>query len=100
MFRTTVDFDPVAGTVLLPIDPIDMVQPRTALLHETVRFDPKQELHITVIGRQQAQALKQLSVAERVAETLTRLPKHWRVRPLGRWCLLDDPEWERIERLL
>ena len=47
MFKATVDFDSVTGTVLLPIDPLDIVQPRTALLHQAVRYNPKAELHVT-----------------------------------------------------
>ena len=36
-------------------------------------------------------------MAEKVIEILARLPKHWRVRPLGRWWLLEEPDWVSTE---
>jgi hypothetical protein len=93
MFKATVDFDSASGTVLLPIDPLDIVQPRTALLHGALRYDPKDELHVTLIGKKLADRLKALGVTGNVADVLARLPKHWRVQPLGRWYVLQEPQW-------
>jgi len=94
MFKAAAQYNPDTGTVSLPIDPLDLVQPRTALLHESLRFDPSDDLHVTLIGRHQAAALKTLGASDRVGPILERLPHYWRLQPLGRWYLLHEPHWQ------
>ena len=82
---------------MLLINPGDIAPPNTAILHVGLWFSPKDELHVTLIGKQQASRLNDLGLAELVAPILQRLPNHWPIGSLGRWYLLKEPQWAPTE---
>ena len=79
-----------------------MAKPKSDEYRHKVITDPVHgeiglsHLEVDLINTQSFQRLrrlKQLGLAEKVGETLARLPKHWRIRLLGRWYLLHEPDW-------
>jgi len=87
--------DPKEGTLLLDFDPADLSPKIEAILYEGQRFNPKDELHVTVIGRSAAKRLAASGVGEdTVAGLVERLPKTWRVRRLDRWWRVEDRSWK------
>jgi hypothetical protein len=95
LFKAPVQFDAEEGTIIMPIDPVDVSPPIDAILEGGVRFNPKSELHITILGRIQAKNLKAKGIThEQIAGLLQRLPRSWRVARQGRWWRIDHPDWD------
>lgn len=98
LFKAQARHDQDNGTLILAIDPADLSPHIDAILVDGARFNPKEELHITVIGQSAARRLSEAGVgAELVADLMARLPKSWRVRRLDRWWRIDDPSWQGPE---
>jgi hypothetical protein len=100
MFKGQVRHDPDDGTVVLEIDPADLAPRVEAMLIDGTRFNPKTELHITVIGRSTAVDMAKQGVSgDLIAGLLSRLPRSWRVRRLDSWWRIEDPDWQGPEDL-
>ena len=75
MFKAPVNFDAEECTIVMPIDPVDVSPPIDAIFEGGTRFNPKDELHITILGRIQAKHLmKQGITAEQASVMITGTP--------------------------
>jgi hypothetical protein len=79
------------GSVVIPIDPSAWPPPRQGVEHAGLCFDPKSELHVTVVGRALGATLRAAIAAGRFDEGALRAAfatGRWRVRRSGRWLHL------------
>ena len=86
-------------TLILPLAPRDWAPPRAGVLVEGQRFEPKSELHITLVGRRLMQALLQgdKALRRRRQRALREAfqAQDWGWRRSGRLTWLQRRECER-----
>ena len=77
------------GSVVIPIDPRAWPPPTRAIEHAGIVFDPKPELHVTVVGRALGSLVRDAIAAGALGEGAVRAAfeaGRWRLRRSG-WCL-------------
>ena len=80
-----------AGTLLLPVDPADWAPPARGLELDGVRFAPKHELHVTLVGRALGRSLRAAIADGRLSRAdvdQAIAAQDWRLRRGGGWLRL------------